>query len=112
RKIVGDISEGFVGHRKDGLELERLHEALRLGIVVWVAASAHRADETMAEQRLPIALRGVLRTALAVVNAPWRRLSPLDGRVQRSQLSMAPRFSSKVAPQNSPVWRVGDQPFG
>ena len=25
-------------------------------------------------------------------------------------LSMAPRFSSKVAPQNSPVWRVGDQP--
>ena len=27
-------------------------------------------------------------------------------------LSMAPRFSSKVAPENSPVWRVGDQPFG
>ncbi len=28
-----------------------------------------------------------------------------------SPLSMAPRFSSKVAPQNSPVWRVGDQPW-
>ena len=27
-------------------------------------------------------------------------------------VSMAPRFSSKVAPENSPVWRVGDQPFG
>ena len=26
-------------------------------------------------------------------------------------VSMAPRFSSKVAPQNSPVWRVGDQPW-
>ncbi len=26
-------------------------------------------------------------------------------------LSMAPRFSSKVAPQISPVWRVGDQPW-
>jgi hypothetical protein len=25
-------------------------------------------------------------------------------------LSMAPRFSSKVAPQNSPFWRAGDQP--
>jgi putative transposase len=28
-----------------------------------------------------------------------------------SLLSMAPRFSSRVAPQNSPVWRVGDQPW-
>lgn len=27
------------------------------------------------------------------------------------KLSMAPRFSSKVAPENSPVWRVGDQPW-
>jgi len=26
-------------------------------------------------------------------------------------VSMAPRFSSRVAPQNSPVWRVGDQPW-
>jgi hypothetical protein len=26
-------------------------------------------------------------------------------------VSMAPRFSSIVAPQNSPVWRVGDQPW-
>jgi hypothetical protein len=26
-------------------------------------------------------------------------------------VSMAPRFSSKVTPQNSPVWRVGDQPW-
>ena len=26
-------------------------------------------------------------------------------------LSMAPRFSSKVTPQNSSVWRVGDQPW-
>jgi hypothetical protein len=24
RKIVGDISEGFIGHRIDGLDLERL----------------------------------------------------------------------------------------
>ena len=25
-------------------------------------------------------------------------------------VSMAPRFSSRVAPQISPVWRIGDQP--
>jgi catechol 2,3-dioxygenase-like lactoylglutathione lyase family enzyme len=30
---------------------------------------------------------------------------------RKQPVSMAPRFSSKVAPQNSPVWRVGDQPW-
>ena len=29
--------EGFEGHRVDRLDLQRLHEALRLGVVVWVA---------------------------------------------------------------------------
>ncbi len=43
-------------------------------------------------------------------------LQPLaDAQVERGDVrldvSMAPRFSSKVAPQNSPVWRVGDQPW-
>jgi hypothetical protein len=28
----------------------------------------------------------------------------------REVLSMAPGFSSEVAPENSPVWRAGDQP--
>ena len=39
----------------------------------------------MTKQRLPIALRGVLRTAIAVVNAAWRRRSPLNGGIERSQ---------------------------
>src|SRR5450432_613696 len=33
----------------------------------------------MAKQRHPIALSGVLRTAVGVVDAPWRRFSALDG---------------------------------
>jgi len=32
--------------------------------------------------------------------------------VVADEVSMAPRFSSKVAQQNSPLWRVGDQPCG
>jgi hypothetical protein len=44
RKIVDDISQGFIGYRIDSLDLERLHEALRLGIVVRIAAPAHRAE--------------------------------------------------------------------
>jgi hypothetical protein len=39
-----------------------------------------------------------------------RRIEALD-RMGLALLSMAPRFSSKVTPQNSPVWRVGDQPW-
>ena len=60
RKILCDVGEGFVCHRVDGFDLERLHEALRLGVIVRIAAPAHRADKTVAKQRLPIALRGVL----------------------------------------------------
>jgi len=47
RKIISDVIEVFIGHRIDSLDLERLHEALRLGIVVRVAAPAHRADKAV-----------------------------------------------------------------
>ena len=46
---------------------------------------AHRADETVPKQRLPIALRGILRPSVRVMNAAWRRVSPLDCGVQRGQ---------------------------
>ena len=45
-KISGYILEGFVIHQIDGLDLQRLHEALGLGIVVGVPTPIHRADET------------------------------------------------------------------
>ena len=48
RKVGGDVVEGLVGHRVDRLDLERLHEALGLGVVVGIAAPAHRADEAVA----------------------------------------------------------------
>src|SRR5208337_1407504 len=85
RKILCDVGEGFVGHRVDGFDLERLHEALRLGIVVRIAAPAHRADQAVAKQGFPIALRSVLRTAVCVMDATWRRLSPLDRGVERGK---------------------------
>ena len=42
-----------------------------------------------------------------------RRGSPSPRRSphEEVELSMTPRFSSKVAPENSPVRRVGDQPW-
>ena len=34
RKVLGDIGEGFVGHRIDGFDLEGLDEALGLCVVI------------------------------------------------------------------------------
>lgn len=38
RKILSDVSERLLGDGKDGVDYERLHEALSLGVVVWVVA--------------------------------------------------------------------------
>jgi hypothetical protein len=42
-----DVIESLVLHQVDFLNLERLHEALGLGVVVWVAASTHRTVEAV-----------------------------------------------------------------
>jgi hypothetical protein len=55
-KIGGDVFEGFVIHQIDGLDLKDLHKALGLGIVIGIATSAHRADETMSGQQVAIGL--------------------------------------------------------
>jgi hypothetical protein len=44
RKVLGDIGEGFVGHRIDGFGLEGRHGALGFGVVVRVAAPARKSD--------------------------------------------------------------------
>src|SRR5271168_3667733 len=59
-KVLGDVGEGFVGHRIDGFDLERLHEALGLGVVIGIASAPHRADKAAAKQGFPIGLSGVL----------------------------------------------------
>ena len=62
RKIGGDVFESFVINQIDGLDLKGLHKALGLRIIIGIAASAHRADETMFGQQVVIGLGGVLRT--------------------------------------------------
>ena len=60
REVGGDILERLISRQVDGLNLQRLHEALRLGVVIRVAAAAHRADQAMCGQQLAIDLRRVL----------------------------------------------------
>lgn len=44
REVGDHVSEAFLLRLVDSLDLERLHEALGLGIVVGVAAPPHRAS--------------------------------------------------------------------
>src|SRR5271157_623206 len=84
-EVLCDIGEGFVGHRIDGFDLEGLHEALGLGVVVRVASAPHRTDETAAKQGFPIGLSCILRTAIRVVDTTGRRFAALDRGVESRQ---------------------------
>ena len=83
RKVGGDILHGFIVHQVDGLDLKRLHEALGSGIVIWIASPAHRTDQPMASKELTIRSRGVLRSAIGMMDTARRRLPPSDCRPQR-----------------------------
>ena len=82
-KVVNDVLEGLVGHRIDGFNLQGLHEALGLGIVVRIAAAPHRADQAMSCQGAVIDRSGVLRAAVRMVNASRWRLAALDRDLER-----------------------------
>ena len=81
-KVFGNVADGLVGHWIDRFDLHRLHEALRFGVIVGIATPAHRADEAMAVEGLPIGLRGILRAAIRVMKAAGRRFAVLDCGVQ------------------------------
>jgi hypothetical protein len=98
RKMPADIGEGFLGHRIDGFDLEGLHKTLGLGVVVRIASASHRTDETAAKQGFPISLSGVLRTAIRMVDAAGRRLTALDGDIERGERqSDVDRAADRVA---------------
>src|ERR1700737_2269776 len=71
-KVGCDVLEGFVCHQIHGLDLQCLHEALGLGVVVGVSAPAHGAGETMLLQDGAIVFGGILRSTVGMMHAtPW-----------------------------------------
>ena len=82
REVVADILERLVSHQIDGFDLERLDQALGLGIVIGVAAPAHRAEQAVLSKQFPIALGRVLAASVRVVNTPLAGLTRRDGRLQ------------------------------
>src|ERR687892_852707 len=67
------------------LDLQRLHEALRLRIVVGVAAPTHRADEAMVGKELAVDLGRVLRATVGVVYASRGRFPGTEGGLECRQ---------------------------
>ena len=85
RKMVHDIGERLERHRVDAFNLQRLHKALRLGVVVRIPTPPHRADETMSREKLAIGPSRVLGAAVGVMKSAGRRFSTLDGGAEGSQ---------------------------
>ena len=89
RNVGTDVLEDFVGDRVDCFDLERIrwrgpsgHEALGLGVVVWVAGPAHGSDEPVIGERLPVEPSGILRSTVVVMHATRGRSSLFDGGAQ------------------------------
>src|SRR6516162_1754494 len=59
-KIGCNVLEGFVGHQIHGFNLQCLHEALGLGVVVGIAPPANGALETVSSQDGVIVFGGIL----------------------------------------------------
>lgn len=78
RKMVHDIGERLERHRVDAFDLQRLHEAFRLCVVVGVSSPSHRANEAMGREELAIGTGRVLRAAVGVMKASGRRFATLD----------------------------------
>ena len=68
----------------DKLDLESPPEALRAGVIMAVAASAHADGDTRLDESLPIIAASVLATPIAVVNqaSGWPTIG--QGHVERS----------------------------
>jgi Phosphoadenosine phosphosulfate reductase family len=66
-----EVYDAWITGRKgiDRLDLYGFHEALRLGVVVRIAAPAHRADEAVDDQQVAIAFRCILRAAVGMMHA-------------------------------------------
>src|ERR1700687_5854622 len=57
-KISGNVLEGFVCHQIHGFNLQCLHEAFSLGIIIGIAAPAHGTYEAVLAQNRAIVFGG------------------------------------------------------
>ena len=88
-KVFGHLFECFIGPTIDRFDLQSLHGAFGLGIVIGIPAAADRADQTIASQCIPVDVSCVLTRGRNDVCSPTvaadalslsSMLQPLDAR--------------------------------
>src|SRR6516165_1185548 len=78
RKVGNDVCERFVVPEVNRFDLQRLHEALGLGVVIRVATAAHGTAQAVGCQKLAVWLSGVLRPPIRMMDTPGRRPAAVD----------------------------------
>ena len=72
RKMFSDILEALEHHRVYHLNLQCLHEAFGLGVIIRISPAAHRTDEPVGMKKLPVEFGGVLAATDALLNVKPR----------------------------------------
>ena len=80
-----DFATGLPVAAPDQFGLQRLEEAFDGRIVIAIAFPAHRGRQHLLAQKLLVVVGTVLRAAVRVVNAAWRRSADRDRPVQCAQ---------------------------
>ncbi len=68
-QICRDVIEGLVLGHIDSLDLQRLHEAFGLLVIIRIPSMAHGPDEAVALEDAPVPGRGILGTPVDAVAA-------------------------------------------
>ena len=88
-----------IGASVDLLLLERLHEALRLGIVVGIADAAHARLDVVPLQQLGVVAAGILHAAIGMMDqAAGRGLRETSAIVSAAVARLACRCVSSAQP--------------
>src|SRR3979411_3153364 len=77
-KIFDDVGECLERHWIDALDLERLHEAFCLGVVVRISSPTHGPFDAVIGEVVAVCLGSILGPSIGMMDAARRRLSPLN----------------------------------
>jgi hypothetical protein len=93
-KIFDDIGECLERHWIDALDLQRLHEAFCLGVVVRISSPTHGPFDAVIGEVVAVDLGSILGSSIGMMDATGWRLSSLDrdgkGSERQSRVARVP----------------------
>src|SRR5690349_19988803 len=82
--VVAQVLEINIVVSIDLFASERLHNALRTRVVVWIRWPAHAGNHLVFSQYLHVLSRGVLQATIGMMDQAWRRFARSDCSLQRT----------------------------